>query len=152
MLRLSTFAVSTLTPALNVRSTTFPDSTALSLVRTNAGPLPGLTCWNSTTVHSWPSMLSTRPFLRSFVVATEGLLVGCLEDEQIAGRRGERHGPTGPDHEGVLDADPAAPGEIDPRLDSHRRAVAQDTCRGVADHRRLVDVEADAVPETVPEV
>ena len=52
MARLSTLAVSTLTPALNVRSTTLPDSTAFSLVRTNAGPLPGLTCWNSTTVHS----------------------------------------------------------------------------------------------------
>src|SRR5579875_1379225 len=68
--RLSTFAVSTLVPALNVRSTTLPDSTFFSVVRTNAPPLPGLTCWNSTTAHSWPSMLSTMPFLRSLVVAT----------------------------------------------------------------------------------
>ena len=42
MSRLSTFAVSTFTPALNVLSTTLPDSTFLSLVRTNAPPLPGL--------------------------------------------------------------------------------------------------------------
>src|SRR4030095_3005830 len=63
--------VSTLTPALNVLSTTLPESTFLSLVRTKAGPLPGLTCWNSTTDQSWPpSSLSTRPFLRSFVEAT----------------------------------------------------------------------------------
>ncbi len=70
MSRLSTVAVSTLVPALNVLSTTLPDSTFLSLVRTNAPPLPGLTCWNSTTDQSWPSRLSTKPFFRSFVVAT----------------------------------------------------------------------------------
>src|SRR5665647_1262172 len=73
MSRLSTFAVSTFTPALNVRSTTFPVSTFLSLVRTKAPPLPGLTCWNSTTVQSWPSKFSTSPFFRSLVVATVGL-------------------------------------------------------------------------------
>src|SRR6478736_1782418 len=70
MSRLSTFAVSTFRPALNVRSTTLPDRTFFSLVRTNAPPLPGLTCWNSMTVHSWPSILSTVPFFRSLVVAT----------------------------------------------------------------------------------
>ena len=70
MSRLSTFAVSTFRPALNVRSTTLPDRTFFSLVRTNAPPLPGLTCWNSMTVHSWPSIFSTVPFLRSLVVAT----------------------------------------------------------------------------------
>src|SRR3954451_8216661 len=70
MSRLSTVAVSTFVPALNVLSTTLPESTFLSLVRTKAPPLPGLTCWNSTTDHSCPSRLSTRPFLRSFVVAT----------------------------------------------------------------------------------
>ena len=71
MSRLSTVAVSTLVPALKVRSTTLPERTFFSLVRTKAPPLPGLTCWNSTTVHSCPSMLSTRPFFRSFVVATD---------------------------------------------------------------------------------
>ena len=68
-MRLSTLAVSTLVPALKVLSTVLPDSTFLSLVRTKAGPLPGLTCWNSMTDHSCPSMLSTMPFFRSFVVA-----------------------------------------------------------------------------------
>src|SRR4051794_16078273 len=72
MPRLSTVAVSTFVPALKVRSTTLPDNTFLSVVRTNAPPLPGLTCWNSTTVQSWPSKLRTSPFLRSLVVATRG--------------------------------------------------------------------------------
>src|SRR3954468_22805425 len=77
MSRLSTLAVSTLVPALNVLSTTLPESTALSLVRTNAGPLPGFTCWNSTTDQSWPSMFSTMPFFRSFVVATASLFLAA---------------------------------------------------------------------------
>src|SRR5664279_724809 len=70
MPRLSTDAVSTLVPALKVRSTTLPDRTFLRVVRTKAPPFPGLTCWKSTTVQSCPSMLRTRPFLRSLVVAT----------------------------------------------------------------------------------
>ena len=69
MVRLSTFATSTLTSALKVLSTVLPDSTFFSLVRTTAPPLPGLWCWNHTTCQSWPSRLSTMPFLRSFVVA-----------------------------------------------------------------------------------
>src|SRR5262245_9540836 len=97
MSRLSTVAVSTFVPALNVLSTTLPDSTFLSFVRTNAPPLPGLTCWNSTTLQSWPSRLSTMPFFRSLVVATGvlGLLrVGSgrqasAEDNQLLGGRGQ---------------------------------------------------------------
>src|SRR6266498_2777382 len=57
MVRLSTVAVSTFVPALKVLSTTLPESTFFSVVRTNAPPLPGLTCWNSTTLHSPPSWL-----------------------------------------------------------------------------------------------
>ena len=52
MSRLSTLAVSTLVPALNVLSTTLPDNTFFNFVRTKAPPLPGFTCWNSTTAHS----------------------------------------------------------------------------------------------------
>src|SRR5262245_55428438 len=70
MVRLSTVAVSTFVPALKVRSTTLPESTFFSVVRTNAPPLPGLTCWNSTTAHRSPSRLSTSPFFTSLVVAT----------------------------------------------------------------------------------
>src|SRR5690625_4240722 len=70
MSRLSTLATSTLTPALNVLATVLPAGTLLSLVRTNAPPLPGLTCWNSTTDHNCPSIFSTMPFFMSLVVAT----------------------------------------------------------------------------------
>src|SRR3978361_17117 len=65
----STTSVSILAPALNVRSTTLPVITFLTLVRTNAPPLPGLTCWKSMTVQSWPSMLRTTPFRISLVEA-----------------------------------------------------------------------------------
>src|SRR4051812_45982585 len=88
MSRRSTLAVSTLVPALKVRSTTLPVSTFFNVVRTNAPPLPGLTCWNSTTAQSWPSMLRTRPFLRSLVLATTvyvscrtRVLVRCCESQ-----------------------------------------------------------------------
>src|SRR3954468_18557002 len=76
MSRRSTVAVSTFVPALKVLSTTFPVITFLRVVRTKAPPLPGLTCWNAVTAHSWPSRLSTKPFLRSLVVATCGSLLG----------------------------------------------------------------------------
>src|SRR5882724_4342059 len=112
MSRLSTLATSTLMPALKVLSTTLPVSTFLSLVRTNAPPLPGLTCWNSTTLQSPPSMSSVMPFLRSFVVATAGL----LEDQQVPGRRREDVGSAWPDHERVLDPYPAAPRQVDAGL------------------------------------
>ena len=67
MSRLSTMACSTRTPALNVRSRTAPVRTFLSLVRTNAPPLPGFTCWKSTTVNSPLSSCSVMPFFKSLV-------------------------------------------------------------------------------------
>src|SRR4051794_41170631 len=73
--RRSTFSMSTFAPALYVLSTTFPVTTFFSLVRTNAPPLPGLTCWNSTTFQSWPSMLSTTPLRMSAVEAMRVLFV-----------------------------------------------------------------------------
>src|SRR3954451_2030913 len=101
--RRSTVAVSTLVPALNVRSTTWPVSTFLSLVRTNAPPLPGLTCWNSTTFHSTPSRSSVMPFFKSLVVATSEAL---LDLDQFARRRRQRFGAFRRDEHGVLDPDP----------------------------------------------
>src|SRR5829696_7938841 len=99
MPRLSTFAVSTLVPALKVLSTTLPDSTFFRVVRTKAPPLPGLTCWNDTTAHSWPSRLSTRPFFRSLVVATgESLLVPrSSDDHELFRGQGEQLGLGVPD-------------------------------------------------------
>src|SRR6266702_3291378 len=140
--RLSTFATSTLTPALNVRSTTLPLMTLFSLVRTNAPPLPGLTCWNSTTFHSWPSMLRVMPFLSSFVVATVVASPACgrdrhgrrtarqgerLEDEQFPGDRGERLSRSRrpgscADHERVLDPDAAPARQVNAGFDEIGRA------------------------------
>src|SRR5919204_2955793 len=76
--RFSRMATSTGSSARKVLSSTRPVRTFLSLVRTNAPPLPGLTCWNPTTFMSAPSMLSVIPFLRSLVVGMAAMLPPCL--------------------------------------------------------------------------
>src|SRR3954470_17551173 len=112
--RRSTFSMSTLAPALYVLSTTLPVTTFLSLVRTKAPPLPGLTCWNSTTFQRTPSRSSVIPFLRSLVVATA---IKLLDLDQFSRRRGERLRLARADDDGVLDADSTATGQIDAWLD-----------------------------------
>src|SRR6266511_1197202 len=67
-------ATSTASSARKVLSSTRPVRTFFSLVRTNAPPLPGLTCWNSTTFIRSPSMFSVMPFFRSLVVGITALL------------------------------------------------------------------------------
>src|SRR5579862_8726849 len=67
-------ACSTRSSARNVRSSTAPVRTFLSLVRTKAPPLPGLTCWNSTTLNSPSGRSRVMPFFRSLV---ETLIVGA---------------------------------------------------------------------------
>src|SRR5918911_3758184 len=54
-------------PARKVRSTTAPEPSAFSFVRTNAPPLPGLTCWNSTIRQTSRSSSMCIPFLNWFV-------------------------------------------------------------------------------------
>src|SRR5215469_16785594 len=167
--RLSTFATSTRTPALNVLSTTLPDSTFFSFVRTKAPPLPGLTCWKSTTLQSAPSMLSVMPFLRSFVVATavsllhaNGTAVPASQDEQFLGGRGEYLGwPRLPcaavadastDDKGVLDPDSALAGQVDPRLDGDGNPIHKSTCPATRHQRRFVHLQPDSVTETMTEM
>src|SRR5215469_1503292 len=141
MSRLSTLATSTLTPALNVLSTTLPVSTFFSLVRTKAGPLPGLTCWNSTTFHSCPSRFSVMPFFRSLVLATRRLQ---LQDQQFPASRSQESGSVARRHDQyVLDADAALAGQVDTRLDGDRNPVAQSTRSPVPQHRCLVDLQSD---------
>src|SRR5690606_39082187 len=127
--RLPTLATSTLTPALKVLSTTLPASTFFSLVRTNAPPLPGLTCWHSTTDHSArTSSVSTMPFVRSLVVATRSLpRVAALKDEQLLGRLGEKFRLSPAGHQGVLDADTAPAREVEPRLNGDRNSILKST-------------------------
>src|ERR1700691_4499416 len=150
MSRLSTLAMSTLMPALKVLSTTLPDITFFSLVRTKAGPLPGLTCWNSTTFHSCPSRFSVMPFFRSLVLATRRLQ---LQDQQVPGGRSQESGSVARRHDQyVLDPDAAHSGQVDTRLDGDRNPVRQFTRSPVPQHRRLVDLQADTVTEAVLEV
>src|SRR4051794_16061116 len=132
MSRRSTFAVSTLVPALKVLSTTLPVMTFFSVVRTKAPPLPGLTCWNSVTVQRLPSIRSTRPFFRSFVVATGRSLLrfGSGPGHEVPGALREGHGPVVGDDQRVLDPDPAPPGQVDPRLDGDRHPRLQGSGRG----------------------
>ncbi len=49
---------------------TFPSLVRRSFVRTNAPPLPGLTCWNSITLKMTPSTSMWLPFLSWFVLIT----------------------------------------------------------------------------------
>src|SRR5438552_11500328 len=72
-------------PARNVLSTTAPDSSAFSFVRTKAPPLPGFTCWNSTMRQTPPSSSMCMPFLNWFVetVSATPLLRNELVDRGL---------------------------------------------------------------------
>ena len=67
MFFVSVWTRSNFSPARNVRSTTAPLPSDFSLVRTNAPPLPGFTCWNSTIRHVWPSSSMCIPLRKSLV-------------------------------------------------------------------------------------
>ncbi len=54
-------------PARNVRSITLPSVALRSFVRTNAPPLPGLTCWKSRILKTVPSTSMWLPFLNWLV-------------------------------------------------------------------------------------
>src|SRR3954451_7078656 len=128
--------------ARNVRSSTAPVRKFLSFVRTNAPPLPGFTCWNSTTVMRPSGRFSAMPFFRSLVEmligsalgpsgraarATLRCGLGCDSgrrplrspvdahfDDEVLGEFREGDGPVRGDHEGVLDADATDAGEVHP--------------------------------------
>src|SRR6516165_9896555 len=129
--RRSTVATSTLTPALKVRSTTLPLRTFLSLVRTNAPPLPGLTCWNSTTLNRPSGRSRLMPFFKSLVETAMDVL---RESGQCAGA-------VFGDHQGVLDADAAMPGNINTGLDGDDESGGEDSSAQLGHRRRFVDIE-----------
>ncbi len=52
---------------------TAPVAMLRTLVRTNAPPLPGLTCWNSTIVNGWPSISMAMPVLNWLVETTSAM-------------------------------------------------------------------------------
>ncbi len=69
--------------------------------------------------------------------------------------RGERVSSSGravADDQGVFDPHPAAAGQVDPGLDGDDHARLQRTGPGRAEQRRLVDLQADAVPQPVHEL
>src|ERR687887_2719004 len=135
-------ATSTGSSARKVLSSTRPVRTFLSRVRTKAPPLPGLTCWNSSTFMRLPSMLRVIPFLRSLVV---GMGAPGLQFEQILGRSGEDLVAVGADDRQVLDPDAAEAGEVDTGFHGHGRP-GRDPTTGVRAHpRRLVDLQPDPV-------
>src|SRR4051794_11957206 len=121
----------TFSSCLNVRSSTAPDFTLRSLVRTTAWPFPGLWCRNSSTVHRLPSSSRVMPFFRSLV---ETLMVRSSSRCSIgmAGRAvrpgpgsqlhevagGTGHGPAAVrrDLHHVLDPHPAQAGHVHARL------------------------------------
>ena len=89
-------------PARNVRSITAPSAARRSLVRTNAPPLPGLTCWNSRILKTVPSTSMWLPFLNWFVeIIARSSLGGCAgRADALEGLRamGDRLGPGDADH------------------------------------------------------
>src|SRR5918996_4445603 len=84
-------------PALKVRSITAPSLARRSFVRTNAPPLPGLTCWNSRILKIVPSTSMWLPFLNWFVeIIAVRSLGGCAGGaDALEGLRaaGDRLGP-----------------------------------------------------------
>ena len=61
-------------------------------------------------------------------------------------------GPSRRDDEGVLDPDTAAAGKVDARLHGDGHAGGQTTRAQRPEARRLVDLQADPVPQPVREV
>src|SRR6478752_305636 len=98
-----------------------------------------------------PSWLSTRPFFRSFVVATRSSFGTGSEDQQVLRGRGQQLRRPLAHDEGVLDADSSAAGQVDAGLDGDRCAASESTGRADPQHRGLVDLQADPVTETVRE-
>src|SRR5207248_5272208 len=138
-------------PARNVRSTTAPPSSAFSFVRTNAPPLPGLTCWNSTMRQTAPSSSMCMPFLNWFVLTVSAIANRLVDADQIFAESrvvldAARH-----DHDVVLDADAGAAFEVDPRLDRDDVARGQRVGRLGRHARRLVHLQAESVAQTVTE-
>src|SRR4029079_16949166 len=145
----STIARPTFTPALNVRSITAPVLTLRSFVRTKAPPLPGFTCWNSTTWNSTLSSSRVMPFFRSLVDTLNG---GCSSQlDQIAVGDADDDAPIGIDLHHVLDPNAADPGEVDPRLDGDDGARGQRIVLFAPQAGSFMDLEADAVTQAVDE-
>src|SRR5258706_2162822 len=146
----STIARPTFTPALNVFSTTCPVFTLRSFDRTNAPPLPGFTCWNSTICHSTPSRSRVIPFLKSFVETLTAAASSSEFDGFFGGGR-DHAAPVGRDLDRVLDTNPTETGDVDTWLDRHDGALRDHVVDRACEARTLVDLEAHTVAQAVRE-
>src|SRR6478609_7810761 len=90
MRRVSVRAGRNFSPARNVRAITLPSLARRSLVRTNAPPLPGLTCWNSRILKTVPSTSMWLPFLNWLLLISVDQ--PFLEPNLECGHRLENHG------------------------------------------------------------
>src|SRR5712691_7491331 len=157
----STMARPTFTPALNVRSITAPVLTLRSLVRTNAPPLPGFTCWNSTIWKSVPSRSRVMPRFRSFVLTLTATYrprqlsperEGGSQHHQFLRRSGHHPSARRSDLDHVLDADSPHAVQVDPRLHGHHGPLRKDVGAGDAQRGALVDLQPNSVPQRVLEL
>src|SRR6204780_3300503 len=121
-------ACSTRSSARKVRSMTAPLRTFLSLVRTKAPPLPGFTCWNSTTLNRPSGRSRLMPFFRSLVETAMNVLR----------ESGQGAGAVLGHHQRVLYTDATVPGNVDTGLDGHDEAGGQDSSAQLTDRRGLV--------------
>src|SRR6266511_2385151 len=147
--RFSRMATSTASSARKVLSSTRPVRTFFSLVRTKAPPLPGLTCWNSTTFIRSPVVGITALLRRRGEFAPPPRLVvrglGPLQLEKLLGRGGQHVVAAGSDHRQVLDPDAAEAGKVDTRLHGHGRPWRDPTIGTHPHPGGLVDLQADSV-------
>src|SRR4029453_17732557 len=137
-----------LAAGVDLPPTTAPVFTFRSFDRTNAPPLPGFTCWNSTTWNSDPSRSRVMPFLRSFV---ETLRTTPSQLDHVPARDADHGASVAHDLDHVLDPDAADPLAVDARPARRARPPRQHVVLGGPEPRRFVDLETDAVPEAVDE-
>src|SRR5215207_761754 len=128
----------------------------LTFVRTNAPPLPGFTCWNSTIRQTSPSSWMCMPFLNWFVLTISAtgrasVAPGSGDLDQVL-REAAQHVDAAVAHDDeVLDAHAALAGRVDAGLDREDVAWLEHVGRLGPRARRLVDEQADAVAEAVAE-
>src|SRR5688572_13470984 len=147
MSRLSITACSTFSSPRKVLSIVDPLRRFFSVVRTKAPPLPGFTCWKSTTWKSPSGRSRDIPRLRSLVETTA---IAASSGSDLGGTR-QGAAPGFGDHDRVLDADPAVPGEVDARFDGDDVAGGEHSVGHRRDPRVLVDVEPHPVAGAVDE-
>src|SRR5262249_23650600 len=110
-----------------------------------------LTCWNSTTRQTSPSISMCMPFLNWFVLTVSAMRPNLADGHGLLGDRGEHLRAVVGDDDEILDADAADAGEVHAGLDGHDVAGRQRARVLDVQPRRLVHLQAEAVTETVTE-